>query len=402
MSKKNDDFFKEKKPWSKVKDELLGCYLMPYVQKILHTHKPLVYVDCFAGKGKFEDGNPGSPIIALDTMQKCIGSTTMNSWDIQPYFIELNHAEDLRNNLSDYGSITVISGKYEDEISNLLQKKNNCNVFLYVDPYGIKALNCGLFDSFANRNRFNSIELLINMNSFGFIREGCRVLGAAFENEDMLEDLVEYAPTHLTSDERSKQALTEIAGGTYWVEIINSYKRGEIDIYEAENRFSCEYCQRLRQSYKYVLNMPLRIKAGQVPKYRMIHATNHAEGCILMADNMCGRWELMQDIQTCGQQMLWEETPDNNVVDESEIRQKVIDHISGVKKNTRMNLILADFFSFYGVICPSKTIKGIYRSLEKEGHLVVTRNPAFTSHRGSPSTFFADEKGKKTELRWNV
>ena len=121
-----------------------------------------------------------------------------------------------------------------------------------------------------------------------------------------------------------------------------------------------------------------------------------------MADNICGRWELMQDIQTCGQQMLWEETPDNNVVDESEIRQKVIDHISGVKKNTRMNLILADFFSFYGVICPSKTVKGIYRSLEKEGHLVVTRNPAFTSHRGSPSTFFADEKGKKTELRWNV
>ena len=27
MAKKNDDFFVEKKPWSKVKDELLGCYL---------------------------------------------------------------------------------------------------------------------------------------------------------------------------------------------------------------------------------------------------------------------------------------------------------------------------------------------------------------------------------------
>jgi hypothetical protein len=55
MAKKNDDFFKEKKPWSEVKDELLGCYFKPYVSKILHTYKPLVYVDCFAGKGKFED-----------------------------------------------------------------------------------------------------------------------------------------------------------------------------------------------------------------------------------------------------------------------------------------------------------------------------------------------------------
>lgn len=51
MAKKNDDFFVEKKQWSKVKDELLGCYLKPYVAKILHTHKPLAYVDCFAGKG---------------------------------------------------------------------------------------------------------------------------------------------------------------------------------------------------------------------------------------------------------------------------------------------------------------------------------------------------------------
>ena len=66
MAKKNDDFFVKKKPWSKVKDELLGCYLKPYVAKILHTRKPLAYVDCFAGKGKFDDGNPGSPLIALD------------------------------------------------------------------------------------------------------------------------------------------------------------------------------------------------------------------------------------------------------------------------------------------------------------------------------------------------
>ena len=51
MAKKNDDFFVEKKPWSKVKDELLGCYLKPYVAKILYTRKPLAYVDCFAGKG---------------------------------------------------------------------------------------------------------------------------------------------------------------------------------------------------------------------------------------------------------------------------------------------------------------------------------------------------------------
>ena len=61
MAKKNDDFFDEKKEWSKVKDALLGNYFKPYIQKIMYTRKPIVYVDCFAGKGKFADGNPGSP-----------------------------------------------------------------------------------------------------------------------------------------------------------------------------------------------------------------------------------------------------------------------------------------------------------------------------------------------------
>ena len=148
MSKKNDDFFKEKKVWSEVKDELLGCYFKPYVQKILHTYKPLVYVDCFAGKGKFEDGKPGSPIIALDTIKDCVQSTTMESVTISTFFIDLNYASDLQINLKNYPDVNIISGKFEDKIIDVLKNKKGSNIFLYIDPYGIKALNCSMFDSF--------------------------------------------------------------------------------------------------------------------------------------------------------------------------------------------------------------------------------------------------------------
>jgi len=65
MPKDNKDFFKTKNRWSEIKDRLLGCYLTPYFQKALKTGQPIFYVDCFAGKGKFEDGKSGSPIIAL-------------------------------------------------------------------------------------------------------------------------------------------------------------------------------------------------------------------------------------------------------------------------------------------------------------------------------------------------
>lgn len=72
MSKDNSDFFKKKNSWSTIKDELLKCYLAPYFQKVLMTKKPIFYVDCFAGQGKFEDGSNGSPLIALEVREKVL------------------------------------------------------------------------------------------------------------------------------------------------------------------------------------------------------------------------------------------------------------------------------------------------------------------------------------------
>ena len=70
MPKDNRDFFKTKKIWSEVKDELLGCYLVPYFNKILSMGNPILYVDCFAGKGKFDDGKNGYLIPVYDKMEK--------------------------------------------------------------------------------------------------------------------------------------------------------------------------------------------------------------------------------------------------------------------------------------------------------------------------------------------
>ena len=64
MSKDNRDFFEHKSEWAKTKDALLEKYLVPYTTKILRTGRGLTYVDSFAGKGLFDDGTEGSPLIA--------------------------------------------------------------------------------------------------------------------------------------------------------------------------------------------------------------------------------------------------------------------------------------------------------------------------------------------------
>lgn len=400
MAKRNDDFFVEKKPWSKVKDELLGCYLKPYVAKILYTRKPLAYVDCFAGKGKFDDGNPGSPLIALDIFQQGLASTKLDGKaSIESTFIDINYASDLELNLRNYKGINIIPGAYEDTINELLMSKTGYNVFLYIDPYGIKALDCTQFDKFVN-GQFNTIELLINMNSFGFIREACNVIGAKFKIDDgFFDDLVEYESTILDTTDKSIEALNRIAGGDYWIKIITMYKSGEIDGYKAEEIFSEQYCQRLSESYKYVLNMPIRIHQNQHPKYRMIHATNHPSGCVLMADNICNRWELLKTMQNSGQMTFFQTDYNNQIINETQMQARIIEHFSQYGSWVSLTEAQADFFVKYGAICKSGIIAKELKKIEKDNRLEVKRNPSHTEN-GKTSTFMSEGHGKNVSVRW--
>ena len=296
MAKNQRDFFKKKNEWSEIKDTLLRCYLPQYFQKLLVSGKPIFYIDCFADKGKFDDGNDGSPLIAMQIINERLGMSRRSRKNnaIVPCFIELNHAADLEQNLMlhpyQYGTPQVVDGKFEDNIRGLLKDKRGYNVFLYIDPYGIQALDSQLFDEIGTYG-FRSFEMLINFNSFGFFRDACRVMKVDISQDDALmglDDLVEYEPTTVTASPQSENLLTRIAGGNYWMDIVRDFRAGRIDGYQAERRLSAEYKQHLKQKYKYVLDMPIRLKPGQRPKYRMIHVCDHEDGCFLkyLADRL--------------------------------------------------------------------------------------------------------------------
>jgi three-Cys-motif partner protein len=407
MPKDNRSFFKQKKIWSEVKDELLGCYLVSYFAKILTTGNPIFYVDCFAGKGKFDDGKPGSPLTALQSLDRSITVYRGSQMPaVNMKFIELNHYEDLEANIpiQHRGHCEVIGGKFEENIKPLLLKamkeNSQLNVFLYVDPYGVKVLNAMLFDSLALI--FSTVELLINLNSFGFIREACRVKKVTFrEREDeIFNDLEEYDSSVLDSI----QELNNIAGGDYWQTVIDAYSTGSINCYEAEKRFSLLYKQRLRQNYKYVLDMPIRLKPGQHPKYRMVHATNHPDGCTLMADNIAKRTDrLVIEIQSGGQLSLLPQTAENEMVSEDMLMERVKVLLDSTADFTHLNKFLANFYNKYGVLCDlarlSSGRKGsVLKTLEKNGYIDVQRTPAVTD-RGKPSQFWQEGKGNTLLLR---
>lgn len=416
MSKKNEDFFKEQKPWSKTKNDLLKNYLKPYFNKILYTKKKICYIDCFAGKGVFEDGSYGSPLLALETIYDSINQAKIDSIpDIECYFIELNHAEDLNKNLENYKNlhsnimIEVINGAYETNILNILRKKQDYNIFLYIDPYGIKALDSGIFIKIS-KLQLNSIEFLINFNSFGFFREACRV-----SSIDVVEDKKVNINKELEEYDMSKniqvEELNKIAFGPYWKKIIDNYNESK-NAYDAEIDIIKKYKQCVRKYYKYVIQMPIKLNLNYNTKYRLVHITNHQDGCVLMAENMLKRIsEHKQNVQNNGQLniedflCMHEEVTVCSMnndeiiysIDDEEVNTKEIeDIIIDVLKKNKVYLkeLYAILYSNIGVFSKEK-VKSILIKLENNGTIQINRTPKYTK-LGKKTVFW--EESSKTKI----
>lgn len=413
MAKDNRKFFEKKNCWSEIKDELLGCYLRPYFQKLLTSHKPICYIDCFAGQGMFDDGKPGSPVIALTARDASMSIMKPGNGNgkIDVCFIELNHAQKLSENIAkfnnEHGYPEIIPGKYEEQIENLLSKRRNNNVFLYIDPYGIRALDYGFFEKL-DLYGFSSLEILINFNSFGFFRDACRTMGVGYLNDEALRDLgdlVEYDPTEFNHSPQSAELLNKIAGGDYWKDIVSKYNYGKIDGYQAERIFSTEYKLRLKQKFNYVLDMPIRLKPGHRPKYRMIHACNHADGCLLMAENMRKRKdELFTNIQQNQQISLFDfvdsitSTVENDLIPIAEVKKLLTAYLVKVKEQIEIKKFLAGFYSEQGLLCDFKMLYSILRDMEQNGAIDVSRIPAI-SPTGKPTTFLTGKGSQRVFIR---
>lgn len=409
MSKSKEKFFDKKKEWSKIKDSLLGSYLVPYFQKLLRSNRVTHYIDCFAGPGKFVDGTVGSPMIAIDAANTVIPnskSNTANSNKIKLTFIEKEHACELRDAVGNkYPNSTVIEGSYQDEIMKLIGTSPNMNLFLYVDPFGYKFLDFSVFQQLGNPS-FPSSELLINFNSNGFYRNACRVMGIVTNDNGCMWDDDEPYPKKLIEGLNSADKLSSVIGGPDWMNIILARQIKNIDGSEAEKQITQYFIENLRSVFKYVVEIPIRISQKQITKYRLIHACNHPEGCLLMIDNMQRRKaELIENVYLQRNSLpgmtLSDCVPiDNDFLCDNEIQEIIMAMLSESHEEIRYSNLIIDFYMRYGIICSYKAIQAALERLQYVGLITVKRIPALKKN-GTPTKFWTEDKDHKIFLKSN-
>jgi three-Cys-motif partner protein len=289
------NFFHQKHEWSILKDEILKNYLKPYLEKIKKFNRDIAIFDCFAGKGRFDDGLEGSPLIILNQINNSNAKNLSHA-----YFIEEKYGEELKKNVASYvGKYNVLDENYQSSVEEIKKICRNKNVFLYVDPYGIKSLDYNYFQKF-NGSGCNTIELLLNFNSYGFLREGCRLLLHPIPKDNNDIDYEE-------DDTNTVDKMNKIANDDYWQSLLKTYYCREASLHDVEIQFAKKYENELKKIFKYVVNIPILTKTQNIPKYRMYYGTNSTDGLFLMVDQMNKTWKNILKSVNNGQQELFAE-----------------------------------------------------------------------------------------------
>ncbi|MCB7130319.1 MAG: three-Cys-motif partner protein TcmP, partial [Candidatus Brocadiales bacterium] len=201
-----NSFFRGKRPWSNIKDQVLGSYMPPYLSKVAKLNKPILIVDAFAGPGKFEDSSPGSPLIICQAAEK-------HARD-QYLAIFVNREKEDHEKLSsvlrafiDQEKVISIYGPAESLLAEVHQILTDQTVFLYIDPFGLKGCEFSLLEPFIMRDKVHSTEIVINLSVPTIHRlAACKAVAAGRKDLKQIRGF--------------NRRLTQVLGGDYWQEIM--------------------------------------------------------------------------------------------------------------------------------------------------------------------------------------
>jgi len=261
-------FFDGKRPWSRIKDRVLGTYLPPYLRKIQRLQRPIVIVDCFAGRGAFSDGSPGSPLIICQQIKKHAPERAI------AYFVNKRpaHHASLSRTLRgfiDTGIAHPILGQGETFLSDLTARLQDQTVFVYLDPFGIKGCNFNATKCLLQRNASTSSEILMTLSMPVLHRLAAREGGHAIVA-------------------RFHAVLDAVLGEVAWRDIMYD---SSLSPAQKEEGVIKAYCEQLRRYVNYACACPVRDRDDSRVKYYIVFASRHSHALLLMNDIMLNAYQ---------------------------------------------------------------------------------------------------------------
>ncbi len=365
MSDYHDDFFDEQKPWSRLKNRIVGSYMPPYLAKVARLRKRIILVDAFAGPGRFLDGTLGSPLIICQAAEQY----AKDGYVAHFFNNNRSHHEALKELLYEKGVESAIPsfGDAIERIRQLISNLRDETLFLYIDPYG---LDCE-FDSLRpllERDKNSSTEILINLHMPISHRLGSRnaVLG-----KGPLDSRVQSY----------HNKLTRVYGGDYWTQdlILDHHANAK----DRETALVAHYREKLASTgyLTFTGACPIRETSKSATKYFMVFASRHPDSMLLFNDEMCKSYNSYMDDQDSQDSLFsnltWQDWRNPNEL--SELILSYLDYAVGCSRRDIWLRIVQKHFMHFTSSEYHKALTSLRRegriecySQGKDGHLVPT------------------------------
>lgn len=362
--KADKSFFNEKRHWSKRKDQILECYLPPYLFKIATQGHPILIVDAFAGPGKFGDGEAGSPLIICRNIQEASSKGLTVPVTLLCIDDDKELYSELCNSIHRFSFAKAKHGKFGDYIPWIQEKAKNHSIFLYVDPFTVEGLDWDQMDSIFQHLSIShmSIEILMNFNARSFVRRGLAALKLTVpEPNSEIEDEEEIDVPLITPP--SIERLNTVVGGYWWQEILES----SMSFPEKVQAVTNGVCRMLSKRFREVCQHAIKaLPHHTVPKYCLIFGSRHPDALILMNNEMVKSRQVLAELAKPKEPTLFETRPVELVPDIEELPPIILRHTSQLiaRRNVILNIIREYFCQF-----SAKQIRGCIEQMLKTGKL---------------------------------
>jgi three-Cys-motif partner protein len=235
-------------PFNQVKHDLIRCYLNGWYPKLGFWAGRVLYADTHAGRGKYETGDPGSPVVALQTFldhrsrPALLAKSEFNFLFIErdPENLASLRAELSRFELPKRVKVETSESDAFDKLSAILadlksRGQRMAPAFLFVDPYGFK-IPIRLLADLIKAGR---VELFINVMWRELDMLICQRPAAGTAAAQTLDDLFggdswREGVTAADSDARLNQAIPLIAhatGAKWWTSAVRMVSGGQATRY---------------------------------------------------------------------------------------------------------------------------------------------------------------------------
>lgn len=278
-------FFRGKRPWSRIKDQVLGSYMPPYLSKVATLGPQIVLIDAFAGPGEFDDKSEGSPLIICKAAERHAKGKYLAIFVNRQRKLHDKLAQVLKP-FSDQKTVIPILGTAKELLAEVRRVLTDQTVFLYLDPFGLKGCEFSTLEPFLERDKRHSTEVVLNLSVPTMHRLAARK--ATFESGTV--------PMRLQSFHRR---LSQVLGGDYWKDILwNKTTTPE----EKAEAVMAEYRDKLVAfGLPYTGSCPVREKASGGIKYYITFCSRHRDAMLLMNEAMCSAYhQRMHETKTTG------------------------------------------------------------------------------------------------------